>query len=415
MDTSRTRDTARTGRRAGVALVVVGLLSGLITLVWDADRTEGSARRDPIAAPSATAGGSSGSGAPGTGPAGKPPMSFTLTTTGDVLAYPTIIAQSQQDAGGSGNDFHRIFADVRPLVQGSDLALCHMETPYGPPEGPFTGYPIFAAPPQIAGTLADTGYDGCSTASNHTLDGGFAGVRRTLDTLDAAGVRHAGSARTEEEAAPTILEVKGVKVAHLSWTYDTNGIPLPEGKPWSVNVIDKQRIIAQARAARAAGAEVVLLSLHWGTEWQREPDEQQRTLARELTASADNGVKDVDLIVGTHNHVPQAYEKVNGTWVIYGMGDELANFPDKPRGNYSSAGMFTFTRDTTGRWSVTEARFRPLFAHPGPPFRILDVNRALADPGTPADTRALLQTARSTVVDAVLSEGAAGAGLVEDR
>ncbi|MFI6581903.1 CapA family protein [Embleya sp. NPDC050493] len=411
-------DTSRKKYGFAIALVAIGLLAGLITLVWESDRSRDTPHRDSAASvPTASA--------PAPAASGNRPTTLTLTTTGDVLAYPTIIAQSERDAaggpggasgsGGSGNDFHKIFADVVPLVQKADLALCHMETPYAPPEGPFTGYPIFAAPPQIARTLADTGYDGCSTASNHTLDGGFTGLQRTLDTLDAAGVRHAGSARTEQEAAPTILDVKGVKVAHLSWTYDTNGIPLPEGKPWSVNVIDKDRMIAQARAARAAGAELVLLSVHWGTEWQREPDAQQRALAKELTASTNNGVKDVDLIIGTHNHVPQAYEKVNGTWVIYGMGDELANFPDKPRGNYSSAGLFTFSRDAAGKWSVTDARFRPLYSHPGPPFRILDVNKALADPTTPADTRALLETARSTVVDAVLSEGAAGAGLTESK
>ncbi|WP_406282850.1 CapA family protein [Embleya sp. NBC_00896] len=399
------------GHRVAIALVMVGMLAALITLVWDSDSTGNAVRKQPgrVPAPPATSPpGSSGSAA-------KQPMSFTLTTTGDVLAYPTIITQSQRDAGGSGQDFHEIFADVVPLVQRSDLAICHMETPYGPPEGPFTGYPIFAAPPQIAQTLADTGYDSCSTGSNHTLDGGFKGVQRTLEALDAAGVRHAGSARDEQEAAPTILDVKGVKVAHLSWTYSTNGIPLPADKPWVVNVIDRQRMIDQARAARAAGAEVVLLSVHWGTEWQREPDEQQRTLARELTASTHDGVKDVDLIIGTHNHVPQAYEKVNGTWVIYGMGDELANFPDKPRGNYSSAGQFTFSRDAAGGWSVTEARFRPLFSNPGPPFRIVDVNKALADPQTGEGTRAQLETVRTTVSDAVLSEGAAGAGLAEAK
>ncbi|WP_202512028.1 CapA family protein [Streptomyces sp. SID3343] len=400
--------------RAAIALVVVGLLVGVITLVWDSDSTKNAAEKGANPPPGKSGSPGSPANVPQV-PPGRQPTSFTLTTTGDVLAYPTIIAQSQLDAGAGGYDFHRMFEGVAPLVRQSDLAICHMETPYGPPEGPFTGYPIFAAPPQIARTLADTGYESCSTASNHTLDGGFPGIERTLRTLDEAGVEHAGSARSEQEAAPTILDVKGVKVAHLSWTYDTNGIPLPEDKPWSVNVIDKQRIIEQARTARRAGAELVLLSIHWGTEWQGEPDEQQRALAKELTASTDNGRKDVDLIIGTHNHVPQAYEQVNGTWVIYGMGDELANFPDKPKGNYSSAGLFTFTRDAAGTWSVTKAQFRPLYASPGPPFRILDVNRALADPATDAGLREQLQTVRATVADAVLSEGAANAGLTEAK
>jgi len=401
---------SRHGFRAAIVLVAVGLLAAVITLVWDSGETGNAA--GPGAAPTPD---TPNSAQAPPDPAARAPMSLTVTATGDVLAYPSIMAQAQQDAGGSGHDFGPILADVRPIVSEADLAICHMETPYGPPEGPFTGYPMFAAPPQIAPALAAVGYDTCSTASNHSLDGGFTGLGRTLDTLDAAGVRHAGTARTEAEAAPTILDVKGVKVAHLSWTYDTNGIPLPEDKPWSVNVIDAKRIVDQARAARAAGAELVVLSIHWGTEWQTEPDEQQRSLAKELTASTNNGVKDLDLILGTHNHVPQAYERVNGTWVVYGMGNEMANFPDKPTGNYSSAARFTLTRDAAGAWTVTQARFSPLFSEPGPPFRMVDVNRALADPRTDAATRARLETVRETVAEAALSEGGGGNGLIEAR
>lgn len=401
---------SRNGIRAAVALVVVGLIAALITLVWDAGDAKNAAGPGSTLPPD---GSNSAPAQPGS-PA-RQPMSLTITATGDVLAYPSIIAQSEQDAGGSGHDFGPILADVRPIVSEADLAICHMETPYAPPEGPFTGYPTFAAPPQIASALAAVGYDTCSTASNHSLDGGSAGVRRTLDTLDAAGVRHAGTARDEAEAAPTIIEVKGVKVAHLSWTYSTNGIPLPDDKPWSVNVIDRDRIIEQARAARAAGAELVVLSVHWGTEWQTEPDEQQRSLSRELTASTHNGVKDLDLILGTHNHVPQAYEQVNGTWVVYGMGNEMANFPEKPHGNYSSAARFTFARDAAGVWTVARARFSPLFSEPGPPFRLVDVNRVLADPGTDASTRARLETVRAWVADATISEGGDKTGLTEAK
>ncbi len=102
----------------------------------------------------------------------------------------------------------------------------------GPDGGPFTGYPSFASPPQVAAALADTGYDSCSTASNHTLDAGTEGIRRTLDHLDKAGVRHAGSARTAEEATtPTLLEAGVARVAHLAYTYGTNGIPVPATAP----------------------------------------------------------------------------------------------------------------------------------------------------------------------------------------
>ncbi|MFJ8969438.1 MULTISPECIES: CapA family protein [Streptomyces] len=300
------------------------------------------------------------------------PRPFTLLAAGDVLPHSSVIDRAAVDAGGAGYDFAPMLAGVAPVVSGADLAFCHMETVYGEEGGPYTGYPSFKSPPEVAAALRTTGFDSCSTASNHTLDDGADGVRRTLDALDGAGIRHAGSARTAAEAArPTILPAgpgKGAaKVAHLAYTYGTNDIPLPADRPWTVNVTDEHRIVEEARAARRAGADVVVLSAHWGTEWQDEPDAEQLELARRLTASADGGRPDIDLIIGTHAHVPQAYEKVNGTWVVYGMGDQIAgamiNYEgaQDPRGNQSSMGRFTFAPParTGERWTVKKAEFVP--------------------------------------------------------
>ncbi|MFE3386770.1 CapA family protein [Streptomyces anulatus] len=300
------------------------------------------------------------------------PRPFTLLAAGDVLPHSSVIDRAAVDAGGAGYDFAPMLAGVAPVVSGADLAFCHMETVYGEEGGPYTGYPSFKSPPEVATALRTTGFDSCSTASNHTLDDGADGVRRTLDALDGAGIRHAGSARTAAEAArPTILPAgpgKGAaKVAHLAYTYGTNDIPLPADRPWTVNLTDEGRIVEEARAARRAGADVVVLSAHWGTEWQDEPDATQLELARRLTASADGGRPDIDLIIGTHAHVPQAYEKVNGTWVVYGMGDQIAgamiNYEgvQDPRGNQSSMGRFTFAPPAKSgeRWKVKKAEFVP--------------------------------------------------------
>ncbi|MFE6199818.1 CapA family protein [Streptomyces sp. NPDC057838] len=352
----------------------------------------------------------SGPGRPAPSAAG--PRGFTLVASGDVLPHDTIIDRARFDAGGTGYDFRPMLDGIRPVVSGADLALCHMETVYGE-NGDYTGYPTFKSPPEVAPALAATGYDGCSTASNHTLDDGADGIRRTLDALDRAGVRHAGSARTEQEARTvTILQAGPAKVAHLAYTYDTNGIPLPEGQPWAVNLVDEARILADARAARGAGADVVVVSLHWGTEWQDAPDERQLSLARGLTAARTGGRPDIDLILGTHAHVPQAYEKVNGTWVIYGMGDQIAGLMTNaegakdPRGNQSTLGRFTFAPPARpgGRWEVTRAEFVPqLFDVDA--GRVVDLNRALA---RGADVRAV----RDRIRDVVLSRGAAEDGLV---
>jgi poly-gamma-glutamate synthesis protein (capsule biosynthesis protein) len=287
-----------------------------------------------------------------------------------------------------------------------------METVYGA-DGDHTGNPAFKMPPQVADGLAATGYDACSTASNHSLDDGAAGVRRTLDALDLAGVRHAGSARTEQEAyVPTLLRAGNAMVAHLAYTYGTDGFPMPQGQPWSVNLIDRDRILADARAARKAGADVVVVSLHWGTEWQEQPDTQQTTLSRELTASRTDGRPDIDLILGTHARVPQAYEKVNGTWVVYGMGDQIAGEMfnrqglQDSRGNESTLARFTFAPPARkgNRWEVTKAEFVPqLFDIDS--GRVVDINAALAQ-------GADLAGVRDRIRDVVLSRGAAHDGLM---
>ncbi|MFK4137593.1 CapA family protein [Streptomyces filamentosus] len=374
------------------------------------------AQGGPVGEGPAPGGPSSGSAAPRPAAPAPRPAGFTLVASGDVLPHDSIIRRAAEDAGGVGYDFRPMLAGARSVVSRADLAICHMETVYGEDGGPYTGYPAFKSPPEVAAALKATGYDSCSTASNHTLDDGAAGLGRTLDALDAAGVKHAGSARTAAEAArPTLLKAGGATVAQLAYTYDTNGYPLPEGRPWAVNLLDEGRVIADARAARAAGADVVVVSVHWGSEWQTEPDERQLSLARSLTASATGGRPDIDLIVGTHAHVPQAYEKVNGTWVIYGMGDQIAGDMINhegvfdPRGNQSSIGRFTFAPPRTkgARWQVTKAEFVPQWFDTG---RGRVVNLGAADGSDPRHPGI-----RETIRQVVLGRGADKDGLTAGK
>ncbi|MFF8602489.1 CapA family protein [Streptomyces sp. NPDC015232] len=341
------------------------------------------------------------------------PTPFTLVASGDVLPHDSIIRQAAADAGGAGYDFRPMLSGVRSVVSRADLAICHMETVYGEPGGPYTGYPAFKSPPEVAAALKATGYDSCSTASNHTLDDGAGGLRRTLDALDAAGVRHAGSARSADEAArPTLLKAGRATVAQLAYTYDTNGYPLPAGQPWAVNLIDERKIVADARAARKAGADVVVVSLHWGTEWQTAPDERQLSLGRALTASRTGDRPDIDLIIGTHAHVPQAYEKVNGTWIVYGMGDQIAgdmiNYEGAydRRGNMGTLARFTFAPPTAPgrRWEVSRAEFVPQFFDTAR-GRVVNLNEAIGK------GRAQYAEPRDAIRAVVLDRGAARDGL----
>ncbi|MFE7184183.1 CapA family protein [Streptomyces erythrochromogenes] len=359
--------------------------------------------------------GESGPPAPSSAAGAPAAKGFTLVASGDVLPHTSVIQRAANDAQDDGYDFRPMFSGVKSLVSGADLALCHMETIYGEEGGPFSGYPAFKSPPEVADGLKDAGYDGCSTASNHTLDDGAAGLRRTLDRFDKVGLRHAGSARTAAEAATVTTYTAGsAKVAHLAYTYDTNGYPLPDGQPWAVNLMKQDKIIADARAARTAGADVVLVSLHWGTEWQTEPDGTQLSLGRALTASQTAGRPDIDMILGTHAHIPQPYEKVNGTWIVYGMGDQVAGEmfnhtgARDMRGNYGSIGRFTFAPPAAAgqRWQVTGAEFVPQMMDLSA-GRVVHLPDALAkDPG-----REDYEAARDEITEAVLSRGAAKDGL----
>ncbi|MGQ4332185.1 CapA family protein [Streptomyces hayashii] len=345
-------------------------------------------------------------------PAPPAARGFTLVASGDILPHATVIDRARFDAGGTGYDFRPMFEGAEPVVSAADLALCHMDTVFGA-NGDHVGSTASTSPPEIAAALAATGYDGCSTASGHSLDDGAAGVQRTLDALDAAGVRHAGTARTEAEGnSITLLHAGPAKVAHLAYTCDTGGHPLPQGQPWSVGLVDQNRIIADAKAARKAGADVVVVSLHWGTEWQEAPDDRQLALARALTASRTDGRPDVDLIIGSRAHVPQAYEKVNGTWVVYGLGDQIAGemFNSQglqdARGTQSTVARFTFARPARpgGRWEVRRAEFLPQMFDIDA-GRVVDLDRALARGAEVAGVR-------DRIRNVTLSRGAAAAGLV---
>ncbi|MFI8792037.1 CapA family protein [Streptomyces sp. NPDC055105] len=403
--TGHTRRThrARHARQGAVVLAATLIAAGAGCAAPEEGAHRAAPRGTGAAAPSAAGGATDGQ------------RGFTLVASGDVLPHASIIEQAKTDASGDGYDFAPMLSAVQPVISKADLAICHMETIYGA-GGHYTGSPTFKSPPEVAKGLRDTGYDACSTASSHALDDGAAGIDRTLGAMDRAGISHTGSARTAAEGgSPAWLRAGGAKVAHLAYTYDTNGLPLPKGRPWAVNVIDRQRIVKDARAARKAGADVVVLSLHWGTEWQEEPDEDQLRLGDELTASRTDGRPDIDLILGTHAHVPQAYDKVNGTWVVYGLGDQIAgemfnaDGAQDARGNEGTIGRFTFAPPERpgGRWEVRKAEFIPQWFNFGSK-RVINVNQSIHDGLGLTDVR-------DRISQAVLSRGAAKDGLTMGR
>jgi poly-gamma-glutamate capsule biosynthesis protein CapA/YwtB (metallophosphatase superfamily) len=241
---------------------------------------------------------------------------------GDVLPHTQVVRAAcrgslRRDAPCA---FDRLLQPTRALVSAADLAICHLEVPLAPPGRPVSGYPSFGAPLQLVDGLKVTGWDRCSTASNHSIDQGTRGIETTLNALEASGLSHTGTTRSATEAdALEIITVNGVKIAHRSYTYGLNGLRLPKGQPFWVNLLSWQKILADTSKARAGGAEVVLVSIHWGQEYQSAPTGEQKRLAAILTASGQ-----IDLIIGHHAHVVQPIAMVNDRWVLYGLGNHLS-------------------------------------------------------------------------------------------
>ncbi len=334
-----------------------------------------------------------------TEPPAPPLRTGTLAFTGDTLAHRGVVRQAATNASEAGlgaeYDFAPMFDLVEPYLSGADVAICHLETPLSPDNTRLSGYPTFNVPRELAAGLAAAGYDGCTVASNHALDRRSQGVVDTLDVLDAAGLAHSGTARSVDEAAtPTIYDVGGIDVANLSYTYGLNGFTVPADRPWLVNLIDVDAIIADAAAARAAGAEYVIVSVHWGTEYRTEPNDHQLEVAAALAASGD-----VDLIVGHHAHVVQPVTMIEGTPVVYGLGNFLSNQSANCCVAAAQDGLIVFVHIQETRESQMSGgpgTFRTWLTHvptwvDRDDFTIVPVADALADPALDAIRRERLE------------------------
>lgn len=270
---------------------------------------------DIVPSPPATAVGFDGSG-----PADDPGRRrITLAFTGDLLPHSPVSARAAALAGGQGYDFDPMFAAVTPILEEADLALCHLESPISTSDDDVTGYPTFNAPVQLATAIAGAGWDGCSTASNHSWDRGRRGVVDTITVLTEAGVEVAGTADRPGRGIG-FHRRNGLRIAHLSYTYGLNGFRLPADEPWLVNLIDAEEIRADAGLARERGADIVVVSLHWGSEYVTEPTAAQVELIDELLPEPA-----IDLVVGHHAHVVQPVDRRSGVPIVYGLGNFLSN------------------------------------------------------------------------------------------
>ncbi len=316
------------------------------------------------------------------------PVSLTIEVNGDLLIHAPVFDRARALAGGRGYDFVPMLRRVGPLIRRADLAFCHVETPMGP--GPPRGYPKFNTPPALARAIRATGWDACDTASNHSLDGGQAGIDATGRALDRAGVRHTGSfSSPPSQRRLLILRRAGVNVAFLAYTATTNGLRAPHR--WSLNRADPRRILRDARRARRAGAQVVLVNLHWGTEFRHAPDRLQLALARRLARS---GL--ITAAVGQHAHVVQPIRRIGGQWVVFGEGNLLSNQTAAccPAATRDGMLVFLHVRVSGTRASVTRIDYVPTWVR-HPDFTVLPIEAPRA--GGDADPPALRASWQRTV------------------
>ena len=413
------------GRRLLVALAVTGstaLVAGG-AVVWAlSDVGQGGADGDvttPAGSGSPAADGDvatpAGSGSPASSPfepepdlEPPPPRRFTIAATGDILIHAAVWERAAAYADGSDQpfDFRPMFARVAPLLRAADLGVCHMETPVSADDIGLSSFPVFNVPHEIVDAVRWAGYDTCSTSSNHSLDQGADGIATTLDALDRAGLSHAGTARTRAESRrPTILDVNGVRVAHLSYSYGFNGFQPPADRPWVANLIDPEAIVREARKARARGAEFVMVSLHWGSQYVVAPTSEQLAVGRQVLKA-----KAVDLILGHHAHVVQPIDRIRGEYVVYGLGNILSNMTTSCTGCTAGVQDGVIAHLTVvergRRFVVKRVSYTPTWVEQGTSWRILPVARALDAGATPDALRPALVASWERTLAAISLLGA---------
>jgi poly-gamma-glutamate synthesis protein (capsule biosynthesis protein) len=317
------------------------------------------------------------------------PVTFTVEASGDLLIHSPVWDEALSLGGGNHYNFNPMFRMIKPYIESTDLPLCQMETPMTP--SPPAGFPIFNTPPQLAYAIRDTGWRACSTAATHALDQGQRGVDDTNAILDKVGVKHAGTySSAAAQRTPLIMTIKGIKVAFLSYTELTNGIPSPH--PWSVNRAQNIRqILDEAHRARAEGARAVVINVHWGDENVPEPSSFQMHLARVLTRDPD-----ITAIVGQHVHVPQPIRRVNGKIVVFGEGNLISNqtsacCPDASEDGFIA--LETIVVDNQGA-RVTQVHYVPIWVR-HPDFTVVPVGDGIKS--DPADAAALRASYNRTV------------------
>lgn len=259
-----------------------------------------------------------------------PPTTARLVGIGDILIHGIVYKDAKV---GNGYDFKPLLAPIKPYIQNADIAFANQETMIGGSQLGLSTYPCFNSPFEIGDALKDTGIDIVSMANNHTLDRGEKAIQNAIQHWNKIGMTYIGSYLSEEDKQSIrTLKANGITFSFLAYTYGTNGIPVPKGKPYLVNQINLENMKKDIIEAKSL-SDVVVVSVHFGNEYQRMPNENQKALVKELANSGAN------IILGHHPHVLQPTEWIQRddgqkAFVIYSLG----NFLSGQKGIYREVG-----------------------------------------------------------------------------
>lgn len=245
----------------------------------------------------------------------------TLGAIGDILIHDRVYADAEQRDGTY--NFKKMFAEVQRVLQVPDILVANQETMIGGKELRLSAYPSFNSPHEVGDALKDAGVDLVTMANNHSLDRGEKVIHSALTYWDTLGISYTGAfkSQTDHDRIRTLTK-NGITFSFLSYTYGTNGIPIPQGKSYLVNMINETQIRNDVEKAKPI-SDVVVVAMHWGQEYERFPNKTQIRLAQKL---ADLGVH---IVIGNHPHVlqpPTWVKGVNGneTLVLYSLGNFLS-------------------------------------------------------------------------------------------
>jgi poly-gamma-glutamate synthesis protein (capsule biosynthesis protein) len=223
-----------------------------------------------------------------------------------------------------GYSFETCFESVKPYFAEADITVANLEVTLA--GEPYSGYPTFSAPDELAMALQQAGVDVLLTANNHSCDKGRKGVERTIGVLDSLRIPHTGTfydSAHRSQTYPLVLKKNNITVGLLNYTYGTNDIPTPE--PTIVNRIDTLQMAADIALTKRLSPDIIVAAIHWGEEYKLYANDKQRAVANFLLRQG------VRLVIGSHPHVLQGMEMNKAgdstvqSAVVYSLGNFISN------------------------------------------------------------------------------------------